>query len=239
MSNIIETKNLVKRYGSFIANDKISITIEEGSIYGLIGRNGAGKTTLMRMLLGLIEPTSGTITLFGKEGKEANAMRKNIGSIIETPAFNSKLTAYQNLVVQAKLLGIKNEKEAINEALTKVGLQNKKNIKVKNFSLGMRQNLGIAMAILNKPKLLILDEPINGLDPIAIANIREILLDMNKKGTTILISSHILGEMEKIATCYGFIIDGKLVKEISQEEVEKDKIDLEQLFVQMVGGKHD
>lgn len=236
MEDIIVTKNLTKKFGSFKANDDISLNIKKGSIYGLIGRNGAGKTTLMRMLLGLIEPTHGEIELFGKSGKAMNTERR-IGSIIETPAFCSRLTAYENLVVRADLIGLQDKKRYIEDALRKVNLYEKRNCKAKDFSLGMRQSLGIASAILGNPELLILDEPINGLDPIAIANIREILQDLNKKGTTIIISSHILGEMEKLATCYGFILDGKLVKEISEEEVRTNHIDLEKLFIEMAGGQ--
>lgn len=239
MSNVIETQNLTKKYGKFYANDGISLNVKEGSIYGLIGRNGAGKTTFMRMLLGLINPTSGEMKLFGESGPKLNQMRKNIGSIIETPAFYTKLTAYENLMIKADLLGLENKKESIIDALKKVGLYEKKDIAVKKYSLGMRQNLGIAMAIMGNPKLLILDEPTNGLDPIAIADVRKILQDLQKQGTTIIISSHILGEMEKLATCYGFILNGKLIKEISEEEVKKNKVDLEKLFIELAGGKEN
>lgn len=236
MEDIIVTKNLTKKFKGTKANDNISLNIKKGSIYGLIGRNGAGKTTLMRMLLGLIEPTEGDIELFGKSGKKMNEQRKKIGSIIETPAFYSKLTAYENLVVRADLIGLKNKKHYIEDALKKVNLYDKRNCKTKEFSLGMRQSLGIACAILGNPELLILDEPINGLDPIAIANIREILQELNKNGTTIIISSHILEEMEKLATCYGFIVNGQLVKEINEDEVKSKHIDLEKLFIEIAGG---
>ncbi|MEG0841379.1 MAG: ATP-binding cassette domain-containing protein [Erysipelotrichaceae bacterium] len=233
MAYAISTKGLSKKYGSYHANDDITINIEEGAIYGLIGRNGAGKTTFMRMLLGLSKPTKGEMSLLGKDVFEA---RRETGSIIETPAFYQEFTAYQNLEIRAKLLGLNHAEAAIQEALREVDLLDKKNQRVKEYSLGMRQSLGIACAILGDPKLLILDEPINGLDPIAIANIRNILLKLNKKGVTILISSHILGEMEKIATHYGFIKKGKLVKEITEKEVKEKNIDLEQLFIELVGG---
>ncbi|MEG0265744.1 MAG: ATP-binding cassette domain-containing protein [Erysipelotrichaceae bacterium] len=233
MAYAISTQSLTKKYGSFHANDDITINIEEGAIYGLIGRNGAGKTTLMRMLLGLTKPSSGKMTLLNKNIYEA---RKETGSIIETPAFYQEFTAHQNLEIRAKLLGLNNPEAAIQEALREVDLLDKKNQRVKEYSLGMRQSLGIACAILGDPKLLILDEPINGLDPIAIANIRNILLKLNKKGVTILISSHILGEMEKIATNYGFIKKGKLIKEITEKEVKEQNIDLEKLFIELVGG---
>ena len=239
MEDIIVTKDLTKEYRGYKAHHAISMCVKKGSIYGLIGRNGAGKTTFMRMLLGLSKPTKGEIQLFGKKGKEMNQERSRIGSIIETPAFITRLSAYDNLMLRADLLGLKDKKKAIHEALKKVGLYEKRGQKVKGFSLGMRQSLGIACAILGEPELLILDEPINGLDPIAIANVRKILLDLNKKGTTIIISSHILGEMEKVATCYGFIVEGKLVKEISEEEVKNNKVDLEKFFIKIAGGELD
>lgn len=239
MENIIVTKNLTKEFKGYKANDSISMCVKKGSIYGLIGRNGAGKTTFMRMLLGLSKPTKGDIQLFGKSGSEMNRERSRIGSIIETPAFVSHMSAYDNLVIRADLIGLHNKDKAITDVLKKVGLYEKRNHKVKSFSLGMRQSLGIAAAILGEPDLLILDEPINGLDPIAIANVRKILLELNKKGTTIIISSHILGEMEKVATCYGFIVEGKLVKEISEEDVRNNKVDLEKFFIQIAGGELD
>ena len=149
------------------------------------------------------------------------------------------MSAYQNMFIRADLIGLKDAKKAIEDALKKMGLYEKRHNKVKSFSLGMKQSLGIAAAILGEPKLLILDEPTNGLDPIAIANVRKILEDVKAKGSTILISSHILGEMEKMATCYGFILNGKLVKEISEEEVKNNKIDLEKLFIEMAGGANN
>lgn len=236
MANAIVTKGLTKKFGSYLANDNISVTIPEGVIYGLIGRNGAGKTTFMRMLLGLTNPTDGEYELLGKSGKDLSIALAQTGCIIETPKFYDNMSAYQNLIIRADLIGLKNAKKYIEDALKKVGLYDKRGHKVKSFSLGMKQSLGIAAAILGDPKLLILDEPTNGLDPIAIANVRKILEDLKAKGSTVLISSHILGEMEKMATCYGFILEGKLVKEISEEEVSKNKIDLEKLFIEMAGG---
>ncbi|MDO4731015.1 MAG: ATP-binding cassette domain-containing protein [Clostridia bacterium] len=237
MSNIvIKTENISKTYKNTKANDNVSVTVYKGAIYGLIGRNGAGKTTLMRVLLGLTKPDSGTMEIMGKTGKDLPLARKKIGFIIENPTFYDKMSAYDNMKIRARLIGLQNEDLEIENALKKVGLYEKRNLKVKGFSLGMRQSLGIASAILGSPELLILDEPVNGLDPIAIVNIREILVDLNKKGTTILISSHILGEMQKLATCYGFILDGKLVREISEKEVKDGNLDLEQLFMDLARG---
>ncbi len=237
MDYAIETKNLSKRFGDFQANDAVSIKVPRDAIMGLIGRNGAGKTTFMRLLLGLFEPTDGKITMLGCTGDQIEEARRKTGCMIETPAFYTKLSANENLMIRAKLIGLEHPKEAIRDVLKKVGLYEKRNNKVKSLSLGMRQSLGIAYAILGDPELLILDEPVNGLDPIAIANIRKILQEMNQKGTTILISSHILGEMEKLATCYAFIVNGKLVKEISEEELKNEHMDLEEMFIKISGGE--
>lgn len=235
MGNVISTRNLTKVYNGHKANDNITVNIPEGAIYGLIGRNGAGKTTFMKTMLGLIIPDEGTFEIFGKSGDELKEVRRKTGFIIETPAFYSNMSAYDNMVVRAKLCGIKKSemKFEIEKALKRVGLLEKSKMSVKKYSMGMRQSLGIAMAILGEPKLLILDEPINGLDPIAIAMIREMLIELNKNGTTIIISSHILGELEKLATSYGFILDGKLVKETTEEEVQKNGIDLEKMFIEL------
>lgn len=240
MDSVIKTKNLTKTYHDFYANKDINIDIKKGCIYGLIGRNGAGKTTLMRMLCGLTLPTSGTMELLGKSGKNITEARKRIGCIIETPSFYGSMSAFDNLVVRGKMIGLKDPASSAIDALEKVGLASKSKVKADKLSLGMKQKLGLAMAILGNPELLILDEPINGLDPIAIKEIRDILIDMNKNGATILISSHILGELSKIATDYGFIINGRLVKEITAKEVKDKKVDLEQLFMEMAGAEeHD
>lgn len=229
----IKTENLTKNYGPITANDNVTVNIKKGSIYGLIGRNGAGKTTFMRMLLGLTPKTSGYMELLGHDEKTINAARAKTGFIIENPCFYENMSAFDNLMIRAKMIGLKSPKEQIMAALKQVGLEGKEKFNVKKYSLGMRQILGIAYAILGNPELLILDEPVNGLDPIAIVKVRELLLDLNKKGSTILISSHILGEIQKLCTCYGFILGGKLVKEISEEEVKNSNIDLEKLFVEM------
>lgn len=237
MSDIaIKTENLVKKYGNNFANNDVSITVKRGSVYGLVGRNGAGKTTLMRLLLGLTKANSGKMEMLGYKGKDINIARSKCGFIIENPCFYENMTAYDNLMIRAKMIGLKDPKVKIDEALEKLNLAGKGKDRVKSYSMGMRQNLGVAAAILGEPELLILDEPVNGLDPIAIVNVREVLLDLVKGGSTILISSHILGEIQKMCTCYGFILDGKLVKEISEKELEEKDIDLEKLFVDIAKG---
>lgn len=233
----IKTSNLSKTYGSTTACDNISISINKGSIYGLIGRNGAGKTTLMRMLMGLTKPKSGEMEMLGLSGADINKARARTGFIIENPCFYENMSAYDNLIIRSKMIGLKDPIPKIDDALAKLNLEGKGKDKVKSYSLGMKQNLGIAAAILGEPELLILDEPVNGLDPIAIVNVREVLLDLVKKGSTILISSHILGEIQKLCTCYGFILDGKLVKEISEKELKEKDIDLEKLFVETAKGE--
>lgn len=221
MDNIVlKTHNLTKIYGKQASNNNINITVKKGDIYGLIGRNGAGKSTFMRMITGLSNKTSGDIELFGKSSqKELDEARGFIGSLIETPAFYSGMTARENLEVSRLVRDIAG-RDCIEEVLSLVGLQDTGKKKFKNFSLGMKQRLGIANALLGNPKLLILDEPINGLDPMGIIEIRELLKKINKeKGVTIIISSHILGELSELATCYGIINNGKLVEEITEKEL--------------------
>lgn len=230
---VITTRGLTKIYGSYKANDAVNITVKKGSIYGLIGRNGAGKTTWMKMVLGLTRSDGGTVDL----GGDLNAVRKRIGYMIETPCFYDSLTAFQNLMYRAKLIELEDPEKAIDEALQKVGIAAKKHDRLKTFSLGQKQLLGIASAIMGDPELLILDEPVNGLDPVAIVNIRNLLLDMNRQGTTIVISSHILGELQKLATCYGFILQGRLVKELSETELMDRDINIEELFVKLAKGE--
>lgn len=236
---IVESKELTKMYGNYAANNKVSLHVRKGSIYGLIGRNGAGKSTFMRLLLGMTPINEGEISVFGKTGNEMAKVRNRIGFIIENPTFYNYMSAYQNLKYRADLIGLKNPDTAIKEALQKVGLLDKMKNKVKGFSLGQKQLLGIANAILGNPELLVLDEPTNGLDPIKIVEIRNMLLDMNANGTTILISSHILGEMGKLCSCYGFILDGKLIREVTEEEVESEALDVEEFFVEMAKGGQD
>lgn len=219
---ILKTHNLSKKYGQQFAVNKLNMTVEKGQIYGFIGKNGAGKTTLMRMLTGLIHITSGDIELLGAHSNsELNKVRTMIGSLIETPAFYGNMTAKENLEVSRLVRNIAGKK-CIDEVLELVGLKDVGKKKVKNFSLGMRQRLGIANALLGNPRFLILDEPINGLDPVSIVEVRDMLKKVNKeKDVTILISSHILTELSELATCYGIINNGELVEELTVEELEE------------------
>ena len=214
-------KNLEKKYGNFKALNNLNIHIEKGSIYGLVGKNGAGKTTLIRLLCGLEEPTSGTYSIYriSNKDKNINKERQKIGAIIEYPYLYYNMNAYDNIKEVYKIKGITSYEE-IDSLLDKVGLLKEKNKKVRTFSLGMKQRLMIACALVGNPDLLILDEPINGLDPEGIIEIRKLVLDLNKKSNiTILISSHYLDELSKIATNYGFIDKGHIVEEISYEEL--------------------
>ena len=215
---ILKTYNITKKYGEQVAVNNVNMTIKKGDIYGFIGQNGAGKTTLIRMITGLAHKTSGEIELFGSSSEEQLIRgREFVGSLIESPAFYKNMTARENLEVSRLVRNIPNKK-SIDEVLELVGLKDTGKKKVKDFSLGMKQRLGIANALLGNPKLLILDEPINGLDPMGIIEIRELLKKINKeKGITILISSHILGELSEVATTYGIISGGKLIEEISSE----------------------
>lgn len=222
MDNILKTYNLTKQYGSNIVVDNVNMNIKKGEIYGFLGRNGAGKTTTLRMLMGLVSPTKGSYEIFGKSMKD-RAVLGRIGAIIETPGFYPNLTARENLDIHRRLMGIPN-KEYIDEVLKVVGLNNYdiKKKTVKKYSLGMKQRLGVARALLHKPEFLILDEPTNGLDPIGIKEMRETLLELNKKKEiTILISSHILGEIQQMATKIGIIHKGKLLEEIDYKSFEK------------------
>ena len=217
---ILKTYNLTKKYGNQIVVDNVNMTIKKGDIYGFIGQNGAGKTTLIRLITGLIHKSNGEIELFGGRGEKAlNEARTMIGSLIETPSFYGNMTARENLEVSRLVRDIPG-KNCIDEVLNLVGLNDVEKKKVKNFSLGMRQRLGIANALMGNPKLLILDEPINGLDPMGIVEIRELLKKINKeKDMTILISSHILSELSELATTYGIISKGRLIEEITANEL--------------------
>ncbi|MFG6319163.1 MAG: ATP-binding cassette domain-containing protein [Clostridia bacterium] len=221
MEYVLETNNLEKRYKNFKALSHLSIHIEKGSIYGLIGKNGAGKTTLIRIICGLQKPTDGSYTIYGikNNSSEISSIRKRIGAIIETPSIYGEMSARDNLIEQYKLVGMPSF-DGINELLKLVGLEKTGKKKAKNFSLGMKQRLGIAISLASNPDFLILDEPINGLDPQGIIEIRELILKLNKeKRITILISSHYLDELSKIATHYGFLDNGSIIKEISNEEL--------------------
>ena len=223
MDYVLRTNALSKNYRKFRALNNLSMNVPESSIYGLVGKNGAGKTTLIRLICGLQDPTVGHYTLYGikNSDKEISKARRRIGAVVETPSVYLDMTAEENLKQQYRILGLPSF-AGINGVLKLVGLEDTGKKKAKNFSLGMRQRLGIAMALAGDPDFLILDEPINGLDPQGIIEIRELILKLNRqKQITILISSHILGELSKIATHYGFIDSGQLVKEMSADEVEK------------------
>ena len=220
--NIIETKDLVKKYGGYPVIDHVNMHIPEGSIYGFVGENGSGKTTIMRLLTGLAEPSAGTYALCGvdREDPSIYQTRKQMSAIVETASLVPTMNARDNLIYQEFYLGIRLSGEEREALLKKVHLDNVGNKKVKNFSLGMRQRLGIALCLINRPKLMFLDEPMNGLDPQGIAELRELLVELNEKeGITVLISSHILSELEKIATHYGFISHGRLLQECTVEEL--------------------
>ena len=217
MEYILRTNTVSKKYTNYYAVDKVSISIKKGEIYGLIGENGAGKSTLMKMIAGLVEPSEGSIELFGNFFPQTERYR--IGGVIESPALYAELTAKQNLEVFRKAYGLSN-KESVQQILKQVGLSQYENKIVKKFSLGMKQRLAIGIALLGNPDFLILDEPINGLDPTGIQDMRNFLLKLNREEhITIMISSHILGELSKIATKYGIIKNGKLIEEITAKEL--------------------
>ena len=216
---VLQTNNLTKKYKDFIALDNATITIHEGDIYGLIGRNGAGKTTLMKTITTLTNKSGGSFSLFDSE-EELTESKRRIGCLIESPAFFGNLTAYQNLKYYSIQKGMVDDKQ-IDKVLKVVDLYKEKNKKFKNFSLGMKQRLGIAFAILDNPDFIILDEPINGLDPIGIKEIRDTLKRLNEEEKiTILISSHILSELYLIANHFCFIDKGRIVKDLTKEELD-------------------
>ncbi|WP_130805691.1 ABC transporter ATP-binding protein [Senegalia massiliensis] len=218
MSMVLQTNYLSKKYDKQIAVNKVSLNVVKGDIYGLIGENGAGKTTIMKMICGLIFPNQGKIQLFESNNLEKG--RKRVGCVIEQPALYPGMTARQNLIYYNKLLGISSYQN-IDYVLDLVGLQNTGKKKTKNFSLGMKQRLSIAISLLGNPDFLILDEPTNGLDPSGIKEIRELILKLNYENeVTVLISSHILGELAKVATKYGIIKEGILVDEFAAVELE-------------------
>ena len=221
---ILKTNNISKTYGNQKVLDNVSITINKGDIYGFIGENGAGKTTVIRVVTGLIKPNSGTYELFGinsNNQKELNIAKSKLSAIVESPSIYGNFTALDNVCLNQSILG-KKDIEKAKELLKLVGLDSvSENKKAGNFSLGMRQRLGIAMCLSNNPELLILDEPLNGLDPAGIVEVRELILRLNKeKNITFLISSHILTELNLVANRYGIISHGKMVKEIDKEEIE-------------------
>ena len=219
--NAIEIKNLTKVFGEKHALAGLNMTVPMGSIYGFIGENGSGKSTTEKIICGLIHPTSGEVRLFGKDYTDSD-VRANVGVLIEAPGCFPGLTVWNNLIIQATNLGIKNKEDEVRNVLKMVRMEGAASNKYKNCSLGMKQRIGIAMALLGKPKLLVLDEPINGLDADGMRIMREILTDVTKNNnSTVLVSSHILSELEKIATHYGIIRQGKMIIEMTAEELEK------------------
>ena len=222
MDYVLKTNALSKHYKDFKALNGITMSVPKGSIYGFVGRNGAGKTTLIRLICGMQFPTDGEFEIYGVKNNDPSIAdsRKRIGAVVETPSLFPEMTAQDNLKYQYRLLGLPSF-DRIPELLKLVGLENTGKKKAKDFSLGMRQRLGIAVALCGNPDFLILDEPINGLDPQGIIEIRELILKLNKeKNITVLISSHILDELARLATHYGFIDKGSIVREMSAEELE-------------------
>ncbi len=222
MDYVLETYELCKHYKGFKALDGLSMKIPKGAIYGFVGKNGAGKTTLIRLICGLQEPTSGEYTLYGKKSteKEMVKSRRRMGAVVETPSVYLDMTAEDNLRQQYRILGLPSF-DGLSDILKLVGLENTGKKKVKNFSLGMRQRLGIAIALAGDPDFLVLDEPVNGLDPQGIIEMRELILKLNRQQQiTVLISSHILDELAKLATHYGFIEKGRIIKEMSAAQLE-------------------
>lgn len=219
MGIILETDKITKAYGGFLAVNQVSIHVERGEVYGLIGRNGAGKTTLLKMIANLATPTSGTYSIYDANGQKSPSMRSKIGVLIEDPGVFQNLSAFQNLKAKAIASGIKNDRY-LNDLLAFVGLYGVGKKPVKNFSLGMRQRLGIAIAMVNDPELMLLDEPINGLDPQGIAEVRNLIHRLCvEKHISIIISSHILEELSKVANRYGIIHNGVLMAEATNEEL--------------------
>ena len=218
---LLETRSLTKQYGTHKAVNGVNMHIKKGAIYGFIGRNGAGKTTCLKMISGLSTPSYGEIAMFGYEGKDLQKVRSRVGCLIEAPGLYGNMSAYDNLNIKCKLFGIK-KKGYIEEILKTVGLSDVGNKKTKHFSLGMKQRLGIGLALVGEPDLLILDEPINGLDPQGIVEVRETIQKLQKEyNMTICISSHILEELSKIATDYGIIHNGSLLQELTRDELMK------------------
>lgn len=222
MEMMLTASGLCKQYGRFKALDNLTMHVEKGSIYGLVGQNGAGKTTLIRLICGLQEPTAGEYTLIGTKNSDNRIAksRRRMGAVVETPSLYRHLSAQENLRLQKRILGLPDD-NAVEELLDWVSLSNTGNKKVRDFSLGMRQRLAIAVALAGDPDFLVLDEPVNGLDPQGIIEIRELILKLNRqRKVTVMISSHNLDELSRLATCYGFINRGQMIKEISAADLE-------------------
>ena len=222
MDYVLETNALSKHYGRAKALSELTMRVPKGAIYGIVGRNGAGKTTLIRLICGLQAPTSGDFSLYGikNSDKKIRNSRRRMGAVVETPSIYLDMTAEDNIKEQYRVLGLPSF-DGVGELLELVGLGNTGKKRTKNFSLGMKQRLGIAVALAGDPDFLVLDEPTNGLDPQGIIEIRELILKLNReRQITVLISSHILDELSKLATHYGFIDSGRMVKEMSADELE-------------------
>lgn len=236
MEVLVQTNNLTKQYGRHKAINNVDLSVMQGDIYGLIGRNGAGKTTVLRLISGLARPTEGDILLWGKpikDSQEAAYMRKRLGVLIESPGVYPDMCAEDNIRLKCFVKGVSGKKY-VTELLEDVGLSEVGKKKVKHFSVGMRQRLGIALALVGNPELIILDEPVNGLDPQGMAEVREMIVRLNQeKKITFIISSHILGELSKIATSYGIIDKGELQKQFLRTELKED---LEEYFLKLTGG---
>lgn len=224
MDYVLTTNGLNKKYKNFQALNGLTMHVPKGAVYGLVGKNGAGKTTLLRLICGLQEPSSGEYTLYGRKNteKEIAKSRRRMGAVVETPALYPDMTAEDNLRQQYHILGLPSF-DGLHEILKLVGLADTGKKKAGNFSLGMRQRLGIAVALVGEPDFLVLDEPVNGLDPQGIVEVRELILKINReRQITVLISSHFLDELSKLATHYGFIDSGRMIKELNAVELEKN-----------------
>ncbi len=223
MTPILTTDQVTKKFGKTVVLDRISLQVNEGEIYGFLGLNGAGKTTLIRMLLGIIKPTSGSITLFHKKLHSGFAQWNDIGYLVETPYAYPNLSVQENLKIYYKLRQLKNP-ECIDEIIEKLKLSRYQHTQAKLLSLGNQQRLGLAKALMHRPRLLILDEPINGLDPEGIVEVRQLLKELVSQGSTVFLSSHILGEISKLANRIGIIHEGRLVKELTTEQLDQQLI---------------
>ena len=220
--NVVETCGLKKTYGSKIAVDQFNMHVKQGDIYGFVGRNGAGKSTVMKMLAGLARPTDGEARVFGSSPETAGGAQR-IGALIESPGLYGGMTAFDNMMLKALDIGLVDPKESVTNLLSFVGLESVGKKKTKNFSMGMKQRLGLALALLGNPDLLLLDEPLNGLDPEGAREIRQLIVRLNEdRGVTVIISSHVLEQLGKMATTYGVIREGRMVRELSAEEVERE-----------------
>ena len=234
----IEIRNISKKIAEQQILKDVSFNIKKGEIYGFLGQNGAGKSTLMKVIFNILKPESGEIIILGEKinGNEGNSIFAKVSGIIETPIFYQDLTVFENLDIHCDYMG-KTFKQDIDKTLQLVGLDNKiKHKKASELSMGMKQRLALGRAMLCKPEILILDEPINGLDPKGVMDIRELLLMLKAEGVTILISSHIIAELEKIVNRIGIIHNGIFVEEITMEQIQKDGIDLEAHFVKILAG---